>query len=476
MLRRNFILKTDSYKLTHHDMLPVGTTGVYSYLEARKGGEHPATLWFGLQYYLQEYLAGVVVTHEDIVEAKAFHAWHLHGPKFNESGWQRIVDVHGGRLPIRILAAPEGMLIPCGNVLMTIENTDPELPWLTNVVETLLMKVWYPTTVATRSYYVKKDITEALLATGCDTPAADYMLHDFGYRGASSEESAGLGGMAHLVNFKGSDTIEGIRYAREFYAAPAGVAVSVAASEHSIMTALGADGELTMALRLIAMHQNQILSLVADSYDYYRFVDKMIDAKEIVDRFKVKLVLRPDSVTDRHKTPTDVVLWTLGRMKERMKCTETATGDTIVPYGVLWGDGLEPAEIEDVLNYAKKARFAASNLVFGMGGGLLQKVNRDTDRFALKCSAQCQDGKWVDIAKKPLQASKASKAGRLKLVRDFEEGFRTVQEAYPSAEKNILQVVFENGVVRRQDLFTAIQQRAAAALREEPLPMTSATL
>ena len=36
-----------------------------------------------------------------------------------------------------------------------------------------------------------------------------FKLHDFGARGVSSLESAMLGGMAHLVNFRGTDTLTG---------------------------------------------------------------------------------------------------------------------------------------------------------------------------------------------------------------------------------------------------------------------------
>lgn len=463
-MRRNFITKTDSYKWTHHDMLPVGTTRVYSYLESRVGAEHELTLWFGLQYYLKEYLEGVVVTAEDIAEAKALHAWHLHGPKFNEAGWQHILNKHGGRLPLRILAAPEGLLIPSGNVIMTIENTDPAVPWLTNAVESLLLKVWYPTTVATRSWATKQDILASLARTGGEPAMADYMLHDFGYRGVSSEESAQIGGAAHVVNFKGTDTLEALRFLQYYYGAGTGFADSVAASEHSVMTSLGTTGELGHALHLIAAHPNQILSLVADSYDYYRFVEKMIDSKEIVDRYHTQLVLRPDSTTTNHPTPEGVVAWTLHRLADRLGSTQTVTGHRVVPYKTLWGDGLDPAEIRKILSVVETEGFATQNLVFGMGGGLLQKVNRDTERFALKSSAQERDNVWHAINKIPMQHDKASKSGRLQLVRSWvgnQWSFRTGPEdtrAWTWDDK-VLVPVFENGMVLRQELFSAIKAR-----------------
>lgn len=379
--------------------------------------------------------------------------------------WKRIVNEHGGRLPVRICAAAEGLIIPAGNVLMTIENTDPLLPALTNVLETLLMKVWYPTTVATQGYHVRLRLIEALRATGCALSFADYMLHDFGYRGVSSEESAALGGMAHLLTFNGTDTIAGLRAAREYYSASFGVApgtaVSVAATEHSIMTSMGEPGERALLAHLIATHQNQTLSVVADSYDYYRFVDYAIAEYDLVKRCKVKLVIRPDSVTPQHASPWAVVVWTLNHLAETLGYTTNAAGYKTVPYGVLWGDGIGPDDIDRILHETASAGFAASNLFFGMGGGRLQKINRDTYRFAMKCSAMARDGVWYDIQKRPLDTSKRSKSGRLMLVRDRNDGtVRTIDVNMPTWDDRLLEPVFENGLILRHDTFNTIRARA----------------
>lgn len=46
-----------------------------------------------------------------------------------------VCQKHDGRLPIRIKAVPEGRIVPRGNVLFTVENTDPAFFWLTNYLE-----------------------------------------------------------------------------------------------------------------------------------------------------------------------------------------------------------------------------------------------------------------------------------------------------------------------------------------------------
>src|SRR5690606_14550578 len=198
----NILLMTDSYKASHAPQYPPGTTKIMAYLESR-GGLFDKTVFFGLQYYIKKYLVGEQVTKKKIKKARAFWNAHFGFEIFNnatEARWMHIVEKHNGRLPIRIRAIKEGEVVPVKNVLMVIENTDPECFWLTNFLETLLLKVWYPTTVATLSRECKEIILEFLEKTG-DPSLLPFKLHDFGYRGVSSEESAGIGAMSHLVNF-----------------------------------------------------------------------------------------------------------------------------------------------------------------------------------------------------------------------------------------------------------------------------------
>src|ERR1700677_317826 len=146
----NVIFTSDSYKVTHWKMYPPNTESVYSYFEARKRQDRfPTTIFFGLQYYLKEYLQGCRVTNTEIEEAETLFTKHL-GDKnlFNRAGWERIRQKHTGHLPVSIKAVPEGTVVPRGNVLMTIENTDPECYWLPNYLETALVQVWYGSTIA----------------------------------------------------------------------------------------------------------------------------------------------------------------------------------------------------------------------------------------------------------------------------------------------------------------------------------------
>jgi nicotinamide phosphoribosyltransferase len=239
---------------------------------------------------------------------------------------------------------------------------------------------------------------------------------------------------------------------------------SVVASEHSIMTAGGPQEEVAIARHIVETHPDQTISLVADSYDYYAFVDAMIDLKPVVDQHRVKLVIPPDSVTPQHPDPKDLVLWTLNRYVARMPCTTTPTGHRETPYSVLWSDGLVPDKIIEIASLVVGNGFAAHTTAYGMGGGLLQKVDRDTEPFVIKSSAQERDGQCVNVQKNPLDKSKASLAGRLQVVNltGHDEIVPEEQWANPEDPRVRLKPVFENGVILRQHTFEQVRARARA--------------
>lgn len=445
----NIILATDSYKLTHWKQYPEGTERVYSYFESRQGAEHVYTVFFGLQYILRHYLAGQVVTRERIEEADGLARAHFGTDLFNYEGWKHILDDHNGYLPLRIRAVPEGTRIPVSNVLMTVENTCPHCFWLTNAVESLLTHVWYPSTVATRSHAALKMIGSYVEKTGGDPAGIPFMLHDFGYRGASSHESAAIGGAAHLLASRGTDTLPAMLLAINDYGATLdSLAFSVPATEHSVMTSLGREGEAELVANLLDKYPKGILSVVGDSYDIYNFTTTVGTRfhDEVVSR-DGKFVVRPDSGDNPAAQMVDLShnLWA-----HFHGTTNEAGYKVFDPHvGLLWGDGLESPAIEEILEATGDAGYAAENYVFGQGGGTLQKVNRDMQRFAFKCSAQMRDGEWVDIFKDPLDSSKVSKRGRMALERNHSTGLFSTTPLYGEgtgdSPANLLKTVFEDG-------------------------------
>ena len=462
MIENNICLLTDSYKITHHYFYPKGTKKIYSYLESRVGAEFNKTIFYGLQYIIKKYLKGKVVSQEKIDEADNLMQTHLGEGIFNREGWQYILDEFDGMLPIEIKAVPEGTPVDVGNVLMTVENTDDKCYWLVNYLESLLLQVWYPSTIATLSAEVRKLANFYLDVTGSDKSNLDFMLHDFGYRGATSTESSMLCGSAHLLSFSGTDTIPALTIPENYYNDSEVYGFSVQATEHSIMTSLGQDGEIQQTLNVIENAKNGILSMVIDSYDYRNFLRQAsTEGSELNDAILKflsvdgnKVVFRPDS-----GEPVSTTIDCLNILESGFGSYDTESGYKVFDanIGLLWGDGLNYHKIRDILFAMKSNGWAAENIIFGMGGGLHSSVNRDTQRNAFKCSAQLRDGQWFDIFKNPLDSSKKSKTGRFKLIED-DGSFKTT--SIDDGGEDILRAVFKNGELLIDEKYCDVKLRA----------------
>jgi len=461
-LAKNIILNSDSYKYSQFNQYPAGTEYVYSYIESR-GGLWDATVYFGLQAFIKEYLV-TPITKEDIDVAEAIIT--AHGEPFNRAGWDYILETHAGRLPVVIKSAPEGLVIPTKNVLATIENTDPKCAWLTSFLETAVLRaIWYPTTVATNSYESKKIILKALEKTG-DPTLIDFKLHDFGARGVSSMESAAIGGAAHLVNFLGTDTISGILFAREYYNADI-AGFSIPAMEHSTVTSWGKEHEVDSYRNMVKQNAKPggIFACVSDSYDIYAACEKWgTELKQDVLDSGATLVVRPDS-----GNPSDVVVKCLYILEKHFGSTTNAKGFRVLhpQVRIIQGDGIDHSTIHSILFCMELAGFSADNIAFGQGGALLQMVNRDTMRFAMKCSAVgIRVGEfleWRDVYKDPVTDSgKKSKKGRVTLWESNGEYQSSVTMPTGWTDKStvwteVLEEVFRDGAMVKEITFDQVR-------------------
>jgi len=452
-MRTNLLLNTDSYKASHWLQYPPGTEYVYSYIESR-GGLHDATVFFGLQAFVKEYLTGQAICLNDIHEAAEFFA--AHGEPFHFHGWNYILRKHNGHLPVRIDALPEGMRVPVGTPLVTIVNTDPECFWLTSYLETTLLRaIWYPTTVATISHHIKTIIKRELEDTG-DVSGLPFKLHDFGARGVSSNESAMLGGMAHLVNFQGSDTVMGVVAAKRYYNEPM-AGFSIPAAEHSTITTWGKtrDGETAAYANMVDKYgkPGTIFAVVSDSYDIYKACEEIWGGtlKQKVIDSGATLVVRPDS-----GDPVAVTLRCIQILDEKFGHTVNAKGFKVLNHvRLIQGDGVNPSSIEAILMNFKAHGYSADNIAFGMGGALLQHMNRDTQEFAMKASAIRVNGEWRDVSKSPIgQASKKSKGGRFTVT--WEQGEWATLPLDETID-NMLNPVFEDGKLLRDTSFAQVR-------------------
>jgi nicotinamide phosphoribosyltransferase len=459
----NPILNTDSYKASHWVQYPPNTTALHSYIESR-GGRYPTVTFFGLQTILMDYLSQPI-TLQHVEEATEF--FKAHGEPFNVDGWRYIAETYG-HFPVAIRALPEGLVVPVRTPLVTVDSTDSRVPWVASYVETMLMRLWYPTTVATISHHVKQSIRRFLDETS-DDPAAQvlFKLHDFGARGVSSFESAALGGMAHLVNFRGSDTITGVLAARRYYDEPM-AAFSIPAAEHSTITAWGRENEVKAYENMLKQYgkPGAIFACVSDSYDVFHAISSLWGGElrqKVIDS-GATLVVRPDS-----GDPVKVVLECAGRLNEAFGSTVNGKGFRVLKnVRLIQGDGCTPDIIEDIMAALKGAGYSMDNIAFGMGGGLLQKLDRDTMKFAMKCSAACVDGKWVDVFKDPVtDPGKTSKKGRLTVIHNARtHSYETVRldepRSWNDSGYDALVPVFENGHILKRYTFAEVRANSEA--------------
>jgi nicotinamide phosphoribosyltransferase len=462
-LAKNLLLNTDSYKVSMFKQYPAGTTGVYSYIESR-GGRYDKTLMFGLQAFIKEYLLEPITQNDIDVAASILET---HGEPFNREGWEYILSEHKGYLPVVIRAVPEGSVVPVKNVLATIENTDPKCFWLTTYLETALLRaVWYPTTVATQSYTIKQVIKEYLEKTG-DVNGLPFKLHDFGARGVSSLESAGIGGAAHLVNFMGTDTITGLLFANEYY--KAGIAgFSIPAAEHSTITSWGRENEVEAYRNMLQQFAKPgaIVAVVSDSYDVFNAAEKLWgeELKAEIVASNATLVIRPDS-----GDPVSVNTKLVQILDQKFGSVVNDKGFKVLNnVRLIQGDGVNELTIRSILGAFMALGYSADNIAFGMGGALLQQVDRDTQKFAMKCSSALVNGKWIDVQKDPVTDSgKKSKAGRVTLWKSGGEYASGVKPPAGWSDKGFggwseaLVTVFRDGQIISEYTFDEVRANAS---------------
>jgi nicotinamide phosphoribosyltransferase len=455
-LSDNTILMADAYKQTHWQMYK-NLDFVYSYLEPRYG-KFKEVVSFGYQMVLKDHFVGKKIE-QWMIEQADDEFFEIFGTReyFNREGWQYIVDFYDGKLPLEIKVVPEGTILGIQNAVMSIVNTDPKLAWLTNWAETILMHTWYTLTTATKAYEFA--VIGKKYAEMSGENLSPVFLNDFGYRGAATNDAAGRAGCAVLTSTIGTDTLRGIAFAKDYYNAKGMVGVSVKASEHSNATQNGPEGELDIIRDIIrTTPRGMIVSIVIDSYNDTRVVDFITkDMAEEIKELGVKVVLRPDS-----GDPVTKSYEVLTRIWDNVGGTINEKGYKVLDprFAVIYGDGIKIDTIDKILKaVVEYGKFAASNIVFGSGGGLLQDHTRDTMGYAIKCSANFRNGEWRDVYKDPItDTGKRSKRGQLAVI--LENGiYKTIRLDELGDREDILETVFRDGELVKEYNFADIRKR-----------------
>lgn len=267
-----------------------------------------------------------------------------------------------------------------------------------------------------------------------------------------------LGGAAHLVNFMGSDTVPGVWAANKYYKHPM-AAFSIPAMEHSTVTSWGRENEAKAFENMLNINggPGKLVAFVSDSYNIYEAVEKIWGEQlrqKVIDS-GTTVIIRPDS-----GNPAAVVLKCLTLLDQKFGSSYTKTGTykLLNNVRVIQGDGINEDSIREILETITRAGFSADNVAFGMGGALLQQVNRDTQKFAYKCSEVTVGGHSVEVYKDPItDPGKRSRKGRMDLIKDMGQ-FKTVSgDNHPGSQ---LQTIYENGKMVKEYNLTEIRERA----------------
>lgn len=510
---------SDGYKLGHADMYADCTTQVYSNLTPRtdKIYRRGCTRFYDGKLV---FFGGQSAIHE-IVELwdESFfdQPWAKVGKRFKRRvdaylgedviKLDRLHALHKlGYLPLEIKTLDEGLKVPMGIPVITITNTVDEHFWLVNYLETLLSDLtWKTSTNATIAAEYKAILKHYAALTGTDDFTVSIQAHDFSCRGMSGPEDAARSGMAHLTQFIGTDTLSAMDAIEDYYGCEGLLAISVPATEHavssnnilSIEQKLKDDGYpypgmmQAMDVRLFAemcfmedlitrKFPKGIVSYVADTYDFWSVVTKVLPALQDVILGRkddvnglAKLVIRPDS--------GDPVLVICGdpdaepgspEFKGAIECLWDTFGGGVNEQGykvldrhigLIYGDSITTQRCAEILQRLADKGFQSGNVVFGVGSYTYQCNTRDTFGFAVKATYSIVDGKAVNIFKDPkTDAKKKSAKGLLYVFRDQDDELKLVDEVddYVESQGQLI-TRFYDGEFVNQTTLDEIRNRLA---------------
>lgn len=473
-------------------------------------------LFFGLQGFVKEFL--IDLFNREFFQLEKDKAVRRYQRRMDNAlgpgavPVSHIAALHDlGFLPVRIKALPEGSLVNIKVPVFTITETISEFFWLVNYLETMLSNgVWKQMTVATISRQYRRLLEAYCEETGGDRTFIDWQAHDFSARGMANPEDATRCGAGHLVNFCGTDTVSAIDYAEDYYGADSDKELlggSVPATEHSVMSMGGQLDEISTFRRLISeVYPSGIVSIVSDTWDFWQVITSYsVTLKdEIIGRTpnalgQAKVVFRPDSgdpvkiltgyldsellhdlggniVRDsvgRYTVKGNGVMVTEAERRGAVQClwdifggTETAKGYKVLHerVGLIYGDSITLERADQILARLKSKGFASTNVVLGVGSYSYQYLTRDTFGMAMKATAGVVNGEARELSKDPKTDSgvKKSAVGLLRVEKIDDVYVLFDRQTAEQEAQGLLQVVFEDGRLVREQTFAEIRARVKA--------------
>ena len=478
----------DFYKSSHASQYPVGTTEVYSnftprntkHLNVEKELYDGKIVFFGLQALIKTFLidnfsSTFFNVPKDIAIKRLKRRFDT--SLFTDYDMSRIESLHDlGYLPIRIKALPEGVKVNPGIPVFTVVNTLPQFFWLTNYLETALSaEIWKKMVNATIASHYRGILVKFAEETGAPKEFCAWQGHDFSARGLTGIADQYLNGMAHLTSFYGTDTVLAIDAMEDLYNADADKEIiggSVPATEHSVMTMDGVQGEKELIRRIIQdVHPAGIVSVVSDSFDFWKTITVYAsELKDVILAREGKVVFRPDSgdpvkiicgdrdaeVGSNEWKGAVVCLAEIFGTTTNDKGYETLNGKV----GLIYGDSITPRRANQILQNLKEMGYASDNIVFGIGSYTYAYSTRDSIGGAMKATSGVVNGERRAIFKAPkTDSAKKSARGLLRVEIQNGEYILLDDQTEEQEAQGELKVVFENGVLLKETSLAEIRAR-----------------
>jgi nicotinamide phosphoribosyltransferase len=443
-------------------------------------------VFFTLQYFIKEYLIrqwNKNFFERDLTEIiTEFKGRMDKCLGVGKVGTLHIEALHNlGYLPLEIRAVPEGSRVNLRVPMMVMWNTNKDFEWLTNYLETIMSTtVWGGCTSATMANEYRGILEQYAERTGGDPSFIDFQGHDFSCRGMFGFEAGVMSGAAHLLSFKGTDTVGAVDFIEKYYSLNGSdelIGASVPATEHSVMC-LGGDGddEYETIKRLITdVYPTGPISIVCDTWDFFKVLtDTLPRLKDIIMARDGTVIIRPDS-----GDPADIICgkpadfkcnYTSPEYKGAVELLWDTFGGTTTEkgykqldkhIGLIYGDSITLDRCRDICSRLAYKGFASTNVVFGIGSYTYQYTTRDVFGFAVKATYAEIDGKPVEIFKKPKtdDGTKNSAKG-LTAVHMASDGnfYMHDQSTWDHVKNCALELVFRDGVLIRNTDISEIRE------------------
>lgn len=494
----NAMLLTDGYKLGHRTMYPKGMTKLFSNFTPRSNKYFPeateGVVVFGIQYFIKKYLIDAFKNHFfNLSEEQVCLTYNSLLNSFlgedvaKKVGVEHIVALHRlGYLPIRIKSLPEGVYCPIGCPVLTITNTHDDFAWLTNYLESLTSNIlWLPMTSATTADVFKRELVRHAMKTGFynpdDTSNLDFLCHDFSMRGMASLDAAIISGMAHLTSFCGSETVPAVKMLEYYYNADPKkelIAGTVPASEHSVECTNATDengvpDDERYFVKMLDEYPEGIISIVADGYDYWRFITEIVPKyKDRIMARNGRVVVRPDSgdpvkivCGDPEAENPFVRMGSYEFLWNTFGGTFNEKGYKVLDthIGLIYGDSINMKRQAAMYAAQEEHNFTSTNLIEGIGSYTYNMRSRDSLGFAMKSTYCIVDGVEKEIFKDPKTVCgmpKKSHRGLIMVVKDENGNYKPVDQVtaeQEASDTNELKTVFENGKLVRETSLSEIR-------------------